>query len=136
MIWGKNMRKTKRVVCPGVQKTKKQKSLAIHLIVDFYFPKNFKEDPKEIEKVLYQASLAANNKPIKYTFHKFNPHGMSAVYLLAESHISIHSWPEFNYLAIDIFNCGKKAKPEKALAFLKKYFKPKKVIVKKIERGF
>jgi S-adenosylmethionine decarboxylase len=54
---------------------------------------------------------------------------------LAESHIAFHSWPEFGYLAIDIFSCGKNAKPEKALRYLKKILKPRKVEVSIIKRG-
>jgi len=54
---------------------------------------------------------------------------------LAESHIALHLWPEMNYLAVDIFTCGKDSDPFKALEYLKKEFQPKRVEIKKIKRG-
>ena len=93
------------------------------------------ENSKEIEKILITAAKKSGNTPLEVTIHKFSPQGITGVVLLAESHIALHSWSEFNYLAIDIFTCGDKAKPEKALEYLKKKFKPKKVVIQKITRG-
>lgn len=112
----------------------KKNSIGIHLIADFWFGKNI-DDPKEIKRILIEAAKKANNTPLKISIHKFNPHGITGVILLAESHIALHSWPEFDYLAIDIFTCGKKAFPYKTLDYLKKIFKPKKVQVFTLERG-
>lgn len=114
--------------------TKKQKYAGIHLLAEFWGGKVI-ENSKEIEKILIGATKAAKSIPLKVTIHKFSPQGMTGVVLLAESHIALHSWPEFNYLAIDIFTCGDKAKPRRALNYLKKAFKPKKVEVKEIKRG-
>jgi len=127
------MKKTKRSLWAR-GKSKIQNSLGIHLIADFWFGKNI-ENPKELEKFLILAAKKSGNIPLKFSYHKFNPHGLTGVLLLAESHITFHSWPEFGYLAIDIFSCGKKAKPEKALAYLKKILKPKKIEVKIFKRG-
>jgi len=126
------MTKTKRSI-KWVQ-TKKQKYAGIHLLAEFWGGKVI-ENSKEIEKILIGATKAAKSIPLKVTIHKFSPQGMTGVVLLAESHIALHSWPEFNYLAIDIFTCGDKAKPRRALNYLKKVFKPKKVEVKEIKRG-
>lgn len=106
----------------------------MHLIADFWFGKKI-EDPKKIKEILIEAAKEAGNTPLKVSIHKFNPQGITGVLLLAESHIAIHSWPQFDYLAIDIFTCGEKTFPEKALRYLKKVFKPKKVKVKEIQRG-
>ncbi len=127
------MRKTKRSLW-AVAKTKNKNSIGIHLICDFWFGKKI-EDPKEIEKILIETAKKAGNTPLEVAIHKFNPQGMTGVVLLAESHIALHFWPEFGYLAIDIFTCGNKAMPEKALVFLKTVFKPKKVNVRKVKRG-
>ncbi len=115
-------------------------SIGMHLIADFWFGKNNQclkkiEDPKKLGKVLIEAAKKAGNTPLKVSIHKFNPQGMTGVLLLAESHIAWHSWPEYNFLAIDIFTCGNKAKPEKALVYLKKVLKPKKIEVLKLKRG-
>jgi S-adenosylmethionine decarboxylase len=127
------MKKTKRSLW-AKRKLKKQKSLGIHLIADFWFGKKI-EDPKELERILIEAGKKSGNIPLKFSWHKFNPQGLTGVLLLAESHISFHSWPEFEYLALDIFSCGKKAKPEKALKYLEKVFKPKRIEVKILKRG-
>jgi S-adenosylmethionine decarboxylase len=127
------MKKTKRALWAG-RKLKKKNSLGIHLIADFWGGKNI-EDPKELERVLIEAAKKSGNIPLNFSYHKFNPHGLTGVLLLAESHISFHSWPEFEYLAIDIFSCGENAKPEKALEYLEKIFKPKRIEVKTLKRG-
>jgi len=127
------MKKTKRSLW-AIRKSKNQNSLGIHLIADFWFGKKI-EDPKELEKVLIEAAKRTGNIPLKFSFYKFNPQGLTGVLLLAESHIAFHSWPEFDYLGIDIFSCGKKAKPERALKYLKRVLKPKKVEISIIKRG-
>lgn len=126
-------KKTKRSI-QWVKQIKKLKYAGIHLLAEFWYGKII-EDPKEIERILIEAVKRADNTPLKVAIHKFNPQGITGVILLAESHIALHSWPEFNYLAIDIFTCGDKALPLKALHYLKKMFKPKKVEIKEIKRG-
>ena len=128
----KIMTKTKRSI--KWVPIKKQKYAGIHLLADFWGGKII-ENSKEIERILIGATKKAKNIPLKVAIHKFNPQGITGVVLLAESHIALHGWPEFNYLAIDIFTCGDKAKPRRALNYLKKVFKPKKVEVKEIKRG-
>lgn len=117
-----------------VLKKEKRKYAGIHLIVEFWNGKII-ENPKKIGEILTNAAKKANNTPLKLAIHKFNPQGITGVILLAESHIAIHSWPELKYLAIDIFTCGNKSMPRKALNYLNLVFKPKKVIVKTIKRG-
>ena len=104
------------------------------LAVDFWNGKII-ERPERIKKILIRAAKAAKNIPLKVTIYKFNPQGITGVVLLAESHISISTWPEINYVAIDIFTCGEKSMPYKALEYLKKEFQPKKVKIKEIKRG-
>ena len=72
---------------------------------------------------------------MEVVIHKFKPSGITGVIVLSESHMSVHSWPEIDYLAIDIFSCGKRATPKKALAYLRKKFNPKRVEVRLIKRG-
>jgi len=52
------------------------------------------------------------------SFHQFNPQGVSGVVVIAESHLFIHTWPEYGYAAVDIFTCGNSVQPEKAAALL------------------
>ena len=111
-----------------------QKYAGIHLIAEFWNGKII-ENPKEIKKILIAAVKEAKSTPLEVAIHKFSPQGLTGVVLLAESHVAIHSWSEFNYVAIDVFTCGDWAKPYKALQYLKKIFKPKKVEIKEIKRG-
>ena len=113
---------------------KKQKYAGLHIIAEFWGSKTI-EDSKEIEKILVTAAREGGNTPLKVIIHKFSPQGITGVVLLAESHIAIHAWPEYSYLAIDIFTCGEKAFPEKSLDYLRKEFEPKRVDIKRIKRG-
>jgi S-adenosylmethionine decarboxylase len=128
------IQETKRSSRWDLGKTKKLNYAGIHLIAEFWNGKII-EDPKEIEKILILAAKKSGNTPLKTVIHKFSPQGITGVLLLAESHIALHAWPEWNYLAIDIFTCGNKTMPRKALNYLKTIFEPKKVEVQEIKRG-
>ncbi len=108
---------------------------SMHLIADFISPRNMIEDAEEIEQLLYDAARSAKNTPLKTAIHKFPVQGVTGVILLAESHISIHTWPEHDYVSVDIFTCGKTTKPYNALEYLKKKFLPREIKVKEIKRG-
>lgn len=105
-----------------------------HLIVEFWDSETI-EDPQKIEAILAQAAKVSKNVPLDIKIHKFTPQGLTGFILLAESHISIHTWPEKKYVAIDIFSCGKESKPYLGLKYLENQFHPKKVKVKEIKRG-
>ena len=67
---------------------------------------------------LNRAAKLANATVLNLISNKFEPQGVTAIALLAESHISIHTWPESNYSAVDIFTCGQNMKPELASQYL------------------
>jgi S-adenosylmethionine decarboxylase len=69
------------------------------------------------------------------SFHRFSPQGVSGVVVIAESHLSIHSWPEFDYAAADIFTCGTTVVPEKAVAVLVDRFRCRSHSVREVLRG-
>ncbi len=127
-------KKTKRSVDKWIAKNQKEEYIGLHLIADFWGGKIIKNS-KEIEKILIESAIIAQNTPLKVSIHKFPNKGITGVVLLAESHIAVHSWPEFDYLAIDIFTCGKKSFPYKALDYLIESFQPQKVKIKEIKRG-
>ena len=112
----------------------KKKHIGTHLIADFWYGENI-EDPKELEEILLGAVKISNHTLLKIAIHKFEPYGITGIVLLAESHIAIHNWPELSYTAIDIYTCGDKSNADKALEFLKKELKPRKVKLKKMKRG-
>lgn len=125
--------KTKRSNLWTLQK-KGQKYTGIHLIAEFWHGKII-EEPKKLERILVTAAKKAKNIPLKVAIHKFQPKGITGVVLLVESHLALHSWPEINYLAVDIFTCGEKTMPYQTLEYLKKEFQPKRVEIKEIKRG-
>ncbi len=105
----------------------------IHLFVDLWGASNL-NSPEETEKVLIKAAKDAKATVLYSYMHRFQPHGVSGVVVLAESHISIHTWPERGYAAIDIFMCGQ-ADPYAAVNEIKKYFKPEKIVISENKRG-
>lgn len=105
-----------------------------HVVADFWNGKLI-EDKKELEQLLYGAAKAAKSQALQLSIYKFAPHGITGVILLAESHIALHTWPEINYIAIDIFTCGKQARPKDALLYFKKHLNPKRVEVTEMKRG-
>lgn len=105
-----------------------------HLIVDLWEAEGL--DCKDrIEAALLDAVEAANATLLHIHLHVFEPGGgISGVAVLAESHISVHTWPEHGYAAFDIFMCGQ-AEPRKALSVLKRAFDPKRVVIGEHKRG-
>lgn len=69
------------------------------------------------------------------SFHRFNPHGISGVVVVAESHLFIHTWPEYGYAAADIFTCGTTVQPEKAAEVLIEKLGARKHSIQEIARG-
>ena len=105
-----------------------------HLIIDLYDAKKL-DDIGHIEATLRQCVEASGATLLHIHLHHFEPNGgVSGVAVLAESHISIHSWPENGYAALDVFMCGD-AKPEACVPVLRKAFKPKKIAVSELLRG-
>ena len=105
-----------------------------HLILDFFEATNL-TDVSAIEKALRTASNACGATVLNIDLHEFGEgHGVTGVAVLAESHISIHTWPEISYAALDVFMCGT-CDPSNAIEPLKQAFKPEKVKVTEIMRG-
>ena len=105
-----------------------------HLIVDLFGARRL-DDLKHIESTLKRCVEVAGATLLHIHLHHFTPNGgVSGVAVLSESHISIHSWPEANYAALDVFMCGD-AKPELAIPVLKAAFQARDVVVKEHLRG-
>jgi len=106
-----------------------------HLILEFYGCQKNLDSTKEIKKILLKAAKKCQATILSSKIYHFSPQGISAVVIIKESHLSIHTWPEYNYAAIDLFTCGK-VSPEKAIPELKKGFQPKFIQATLIKRGF
>lgn len=105
-----------------------------HLLVDLWGADRL-DQPELIDTTLRAAAIAAGATILHSHFHHFSPNGgVSGVVVLAESHISIHTWPERGYAALDIFMCGT-CNPYKAIPLLKEAFTPGTVQVGEQRRG-
>jgi S-adenosylmethionine decarboxylase len=105
-----------------------------HLILDLYQAIHL-SDKSVIEQALIEAAEACNAKILQKNFHSFGEEqGITGMLLLAESHISIHTWPEDHFAAVDIFMCGN-CDPSLAIAPIKKHFRPQRIDVRELNRG-
>lgn len=104
-----------------------------HLIADFY-DCTVSDDTAELEKIFRAAAKEAGATALEFTAHKFDPIGITAFLILSESHISVHSYPEYKYAAVDVFTCGT-ANPRKAIDYLKQAFNAKSVKTIEVKRG-
>ena len=71
-----------------------------------------------LKGVLLTAASVCGATALGESFHQFHPQGVSGVVVIAESHLFIHTWPEYGYAAVDIFTCGNSVQPEKAVELL------------------
>jgi len=105
-----------------------------HLIIDFWEAENL-DNLQLMEAALREAVAVSGATLLHIHLHHFTPsHGISGVAVLAESHISVHTWPEREFAAFDIFMCGD-AEPERAIPVLKSAFNPGKLNVNEQLRG-
>ena len=88
-----------------------------------------------VERILLEGAKRAGVKIVSYGFHQFQPYGVSGMIIIEESHISIHTWPEYRYAAVDLFFCSKDADPEALIAHLKEAFQAQEIKTHTIERG-
>ena len=105
----------------------------VHLIVDLHGAKRL-DDIDHIEATLRRCVDAAKATLLHIHLHHFQPSGVSGVAVLAESHISIHTWPEVGYAALDVFMCGS-ANPDACIPVLREAFSAKRLGVNELLRG-
>jgi len=90
---------------------------------------------EQVRKILTEAAIRANAEILQVVFHKFSPQGVSGVVVISESHLSVHTWPEHSYAALDIYTCGLNTKPQKACEYIINSFKAKDVFITTLSRG-
>jgi S-adenosylmethionine decarboxylase len=93
------------------------------------------KDLAKVKNALVSAAKEAKATIVDISFHEFNPFGISGMVIIAESHLSIHTWPEYAYAAVDIFTCGDLIKPEVAASFLIREFESKTPSIVELKRG-
>lgn len=112
------------------------KGLGQHILIEYYDCKKEKIISfKDIECYMNKAAKLSGATIVDSVFHNFNPYGVSGAVIIQESHLTIHTWPEYNYAAVDIFTCGDNIKPMIAFNYLQEEFGASQVEFKEVIRG-
>ena len=110
--------------------------LGTHCILELYgCSPQVLNDESFVRGAVEKASRQSLSELLKLSSHKFDPQGVTAGGLLAESHLSIHTWPEHGYAAVDIFTCGQQARPHQACEFLVRHFAAREHSLRILPRG-
>jgi S-adenosylmethionine decarboxylase proenzyme len=88
-----------------------------------------------VKKTLRDAVLVGGGKIVKMVFHNFAPYGVSGVVVITESHVTVHTWPEHHYAAVDIFSCSRKLDHSAIRRELQRAFAAQKVTRRSFGRG-
>ncbi len=111
-------------------------ALGKHVIVEMYdCDREIINNQELVETIMIEAVKISGATLIKTVFHKFSPHGITGIAVVAESHFSIHTWPEYGYCAIDIFTCGELINNAMAIEFFKTKLLAKNISVLEMNRG-
>ncbi len=111
-------------------------ALGTHLLVELRgCNSKLLNDLKKVEDILVAAAKEAHATVIESRFHKFSPFGISGVVVIAESHLTIHTWPEYGYAAVDVFTCGEVLKPEVAANYMIDKFQSRSPSIVEVKRG-
>ena len=112
------------------------RSLGVQLIIELKdCQSDTLDDVEFIRATMLYAAETAGATIVADKFHHFSPFGVSGVVVIAESHLTIHTWPEHNYAAIDLFTCGETLKPMIAVEYLIGMFESRNPSVMEIKRG-
>ena len=112
------------------------RSLGHQIIAEFYdCNRDSLNDVEFIRTAMVTAAENAGATIVTETFHHFSPHGVSGAVIIAESHLSIHTWPEYGYAAVDLFTCGDTVSSEKAFNYLRESLQSSQVSTMEMHRG-
>jgi len=111
-------------------------TLGRHLLAEFYdCESNILNNLSLIDNEMTQAAVLAGATVVQKNFHHFSPYGVSGVVVIAESHLAIHTWPEYGYAAVDLFTCGESVDPVVAYDYLREKFHAKTAFYSELKRG-
>ena len=110
-------------------------ALGRHLVADFHGCTSDLNNPDVVTQALERACEVAGATIISRTGYNFSPYGVTAVIVIAESHLAVHTWPEYGYAAVDLFTCGTSVDTWRAFEYVKTAFGATRVEVKEMPRG-
>ena len=112
------------------------KSLGKHILVELYeCDQKLLNSHEKVQKLMVGAAKAAKATVVTSEFHHFNPYGVSGAVIIAESHLTIHTWPEYGYAAVDVFTCGEEVDPWICVKQIVQTLKPKSHTALEMKRG-
>ena len=111
-------------------------ALGRHLLVELYdCDREVLNDVDLLREAMLAAAIESGAEILGDSFHRFSPQGVSGVVVIAESHLSVHTWPEYGYAAVDVFTCGTKVDPRKAADALVLKLGARHHVITEIQRG-
>ena len=111
-------------------------ALGRHILAEYYHcDTHVLNDLRFIEDSMKEAAVRAGSTIVDSVFKRFEPHGISGVVVIAESHLAIHTWPEYGYAAVDLFTCGQNVDPWIAYEYLKGVFSAVNTECREMPRG-
>ena len=132
----KLIRHTDIEAAPARERRASSASIGTHVVADFW-ECTYEESAAGLTQLVAAAARAANATVLDSTAHEFGSGGggTTVLLLLAESHLSLHTWPEYGFVAIDVFTCGQGMRPRDAVGYLEEQLAPARTRIQVIERG-
>ncbi|MEK7518520.1 MAG: adenosylmethionine decarboxylase [Patescibacteria group bacterium] len=93
------------------------------------------DDLEKLQNIFKTAAEKAGATVVNATAHRFSPHGVSVVVVISESHVSVHTWPEYAFASVDFYTCGEKVDPHKGLDYIRQELGATDAHVQEIARG-
>ncbi len=123
-------------MCRTATKTEAPATLGVHHVLELYgCPAALLDDALLVSHAMEHAAAISETKLLDKLVHHFPAQGVTALALLAESHIAIHTWPELGYAAVDLFACGERARPWAGCAYLVQKLQARRYSLRTIRRG-
>ena len=110
------------------------KAIGRHIILEMWGCQNL-ESVETAEQALREMVAALDVNLLDLRVYPFSPVGVTGMAIVSESHLVIHTWPEYGYAAVDIFTCGAPRDPQDAVQVLRRLFLPERIGVMEINRG-
>ncbi len=112
------------------------KTLGRHILVEFYgCDPAVLNNKEEVEKIMNKAAESSGATIINSNFHMFSPYGVSGVVVISESHLAVHTWPEYGYAAVDVYTCGDDVDPWVAFDYINRAFGSEFCSTMELKRG-
>src|SRR5690606_30116489 len=113
-----------------------EQALGRHILCEAYgCDAQVLNDLDAVQRIMVDAAIVSGAEVREVAFHQFSPQGISGVVVISESHLAIHTWPEYGYAAVDVFTCGERVDPWDACNYLVEHFQSGRMTATEVKRG-